>query len=100
MAWAAYGYFHFTNKSFHEDSPTRKNETIALVDILNIEYKDYGVAQTIQLGQSTKQIIIGTLDGDFTPNQAKRFFKKYDLLIHQPNTEKGFSVGLFEELIC
>ena len=37
------------------------------------------------------------LGGDFTPTQAKRFFEKYDILIHQPNTESGFSATLFGE---
>ena len=36
------------------------------------------------------------LGGDFTPTQAKRFFEKYDILIHQPNTESGFSATLFQ----
>ena len=35
------------------------------------------------------------LGGDFTPTQAKRFFERYDLLIHQPNTESGFSATFF-----
>ncbi|MDY5950466.1 MAG: hypothetical protein SPJ16_04650, partial [Helicobacter sp.] len=37
------------------------------------------------------------LGGDMTPTQAKRFFDKYDMLIHQPNTESGFSATLFGE---
>ncbi len=28
------------------------------------------------------------LDGKFAPFQTKRFFERYDLLIHQPNTNK------------
>ncbi|OCR07400.1 hypothetical protein [Helicobacter pullorum] len=32
---------------------------------------------------------------DFTPTQTQRFFEKYDILIHQPNTESGFSATLF-----
>ncbi len=31
-----------------------------------------------------------------SPLQAKRFFERYDLLIHQPNTESGFSATLFQ----
>ena len=47
-------------------------------DILNIEYNSL-------------------FSGDFSPTQAKRFFSRYDLLIHQPNTESGFSATLFGE---
>ena len=32
---------------------------------------------------------------DFTPTQTQRFFEKYDVLIHQPNTHSGFSATLF-----
>ena len=31
-----------------------------------------------------------------SPFQAKKFFERYDLLIHQPNTESGFSATLFQ----
>ena len=31
------------------------------------------------------------------PLQSKRFFEKYDLLKHCPNTESGFSATLFGE---
>ena len=31
---------------------------------------------------------------DFTPTQTQRFFEKYDILIHQPNTHSGFSATL------
>lgn len=34
---------------------------------------------------------------DFTPTQTQRFFEKYDILIHQPNTHSGFSATLFGE---
>ncbi|WP_233706004.1 hypothetical protein [Helicobacter bilis] len=36
------------------------------------------------------------LKGNFTPTQTKRFFERYELLIHQPNTESGFSATLFQ----
>ena len=42
------------------------------------------------------EIKAGTLKGDMTPTQAKKFFEKYDILIHQPNTESGFSATLFQ----
>ena len=32
---------------------------------------------------------------DFTPTQTQRFFEKYDILIHQPNADSGFSTTLF-----
>ncbi|RDU58730.1 hypothetical protein CQA53_11970, partial [Helicobacter didelphidarum] len=35
--------------------------------------------------------------GEFSPNQAKRFFERYDLLLHQPNTDSGFSATLFQD---
>lgn len=38
----------------------------------------------------------GTLKGDFTPLQTKQFFERYDILIHQPNTDSGFSATLFQ----
>ncbi len=36
------------------------------------------------------------LNGDMSPTQAKRFFEKYELLNHQPNTSSGFSATLFQ----
>ncbi|TLD91468.1 hypothetical protein LS80_011230, partial [Helicobacter trogontum] len=42
------------------------------------------------------EIKVGKLDGDMTPTQVKRFLNKYDILIHQPNTESGFSATLFQ----
>ena len=32
---------------------------------------------------------------DSTPTQTQRFFEKYNILIHQPNTHSGFSATLF-----
>ncbi|RDU59980.1 hypothetical protein CQA53_11130 [Helicobacter didelphidarum] len=40
---------------------------------------------------------VGTLKGEFSPLQAKHFFERYDLLLHQPNTDSGFSATLFGE---
>ncbi|WP_081003247.1 hypothetical protein [Helicobacter pullorum] len=34
---------------------------------------------------------------DFTPTQTQRFFEKYNILIHQPNTHSGFSATLFSD---
>ena len=36
------------------------------------------------------------LNGEFGVLQAKHFFEKYELLLHQPNTETGFSATLFQ----
>ncbi|WP_238699678.1 hypothetical protein [Helicobacter trogontum] len=47
--------------------------------------------------QTKKKEKLGKLSGDFTPTQTQRFFSRYDLLIHQSNTESGFSATLFGE---
>ena len=101
LAWASYGYFHLADKDYKPEGWWNKDrerleqfakqynnpkttevelESIrpTYIDILNVEYNSF-------------------LDGDFTPLQAKRFFSRYDLLIHQPNTESGFSATLFGE---
>ena len=36
------------------------------------------------------------LNGEFGEIQAKRFFEKYDLIEHCPNTDSGFSATLFQ----
>ncbi|WP_027338434.1 lipase family protein [Helicobacter bilis] len=89
LAWAAYGYFHFANPDYKPDGWWNKdkkklddfiknNKRIPTPsDILNIEYNSL-------------------FSGDFTPLQAQRFFSRYDLLVHQPNTESGFSATLFQ----
>ncbi|WP_238699694.1 hypothetical protein [Helicobacter trogontum] len=97
LAMASYGYFHLTDKTCkHNDKDEKRlkefrelkakalgkdiDESIypTYIDILNIEYNSF-------------------LGGDFTPTQTQRFFSRYDLLIHQPNTESGFSATLFGE---
>ena len=93
LAWAAYGYFDLIGKKFahKKEYGNRTNTKITLHDILDITYKNY---------RNTRQHIFVTqayLNGDFTPTQAKRFFERYDLLIHQPNTHSGFSATLFGE---
>ncbi len=100
LAWASYGYFHLVDKDYKPEGWWNKDrerleqfakqynnpkatevelESIrpTYIDILNIEYNSF-------------------FDGDFSPLQAKRFFEKYDLLIHQPNTKSGFSATLFQ----
>ena len=97
LAMASYGYFHLTDKTYkHNDKDEKRlkefrelkakalgkdiDESIypTYIDILNIEYNSF-------------------LGGDMTPTQTQRFFSRYDLLIHQPNTESGLSATLFGE---
>ena len=110
LAWAAYGYFHLANPNydFNKDEidkerlkefrETIKKDNTAFPtpsDILNIEHKYFRDEKTEKLknGFFDKHF----LGGDFTPLQAKNFFERYDLLIHQPNTDSGFSATLFGE---
>ena len=96
LAWASYGYFDLVGKKFDikderiKNSPRIDNLTITQTDILDSTYKDYEV-------KDTGWIFDDKLKGDFTPTQAQRFFERYDLLIHQPNTNSGFSATLFGE---
>ncbi len=109
LAWAAYGYYHLAttskNQSFielkKENSQIDSDENfiekeITLIDIMDSTYKNYE-AHCFNPPQTKKKEKIGKLDGDMTPTQAKRFFERYDILIHQPNTESGFSATLFGE---
>ena len=92
LAWASYGYFHLIGKKFDDKrNKTKENRIIALADILDYTYKGYVTSD------HTTLINPEELKGDFTPTQAKRFFKKYDLLEHQHNTNSGFSATLFGE---
>ncbi|EEO24913.1 MULTISPECIES: hypothetical protein [Helicobacter] len=92
LAWAAYGYFDLIGKKFahKKEYGNRTNTKITLHDILDITYKNYET-------QDSTFFNTENLNGDFTPTQAKRFFERYDLLIHQPNTHSGFSATLFGE---
>ncbi|TLD89537.1 hypothetical protein LS66_004305 [Helicobacter sp. MIT 03-1614] len=90
LAWAAYGYFHLANPNYkpHElDKDGKKLKQFREIegynnpsysDILNLNYKSI-------------------FKGDFSPTQSKRFFEKYDLLKHCPNTNSGFSATLFKD---
>ncbi len=93
LAQASYGYFHLKGKKFEEEAVEKLNRkdtpTIALTDILNMDYKDYETSDSTFFNTYE-------LNGDFTPTQAKRFFERYDLLKHCPNTESGFSATLFQ----
>ena len=59
-------------------------------------FADYEVYKP-QLSPKFKPNKVGTLKGDFTPTQAKRFFERYELIHHIPNTLSGFSATLFGE---
>ena len=93
LAMAAYGYFHLVGKIFDDEAlkllNRKENPQITLNDILDSTYKGYKTPNH-KLGNPEE------LDGDMTPTQAKRFFERYDILIHQPNTESGFSATLFQ----
>ncbi|MDD7296112.1 hypothetical protein [Helicobacter bilis] len=93
LAQAAYGYFHLVGKKFKDDEQypdDKADKPITLHDILDSTYKGYKTPNH-KLGNPEE------LDGDMTPNQTQRFFSCYDLLIHQANTESGFSATLFGE---
>ncbi|RDU60893.1 hypothetical protein CQA53_10590, partial [Helicobacter didelphidarum] len=67
---------------------------ITPADILDITYKYY----LDDNGKPKNGLLDDKLfDGDFSPLQAKRFFERYDLLEHCPNTDSGFSATLFGE---
>ena len=111
LAWAAYGYFHLANpkydfnkneidkKRLKEFREITNDETQSLyptpADILNMEYKYFKDKKTGKLKDGLFDDDF--LGSDFTPTQAKRFFERYDILIHQPNTLSGFSATLFGE---
>ena len=106
LAWAAYGYYDLmTNKSndfytkVENDESKQDNnsfrKSILIQDIMDITYKNYEVYQYDTFLH--REIKVGTLEGDFSPTQAKNFFEKYELLIHQPNTSNGFSATLFQD---
>ena len=96
LAWAAYGYYDLIGKKIKDDEKygDKRNKPITLHNILDSAYNGY-----IVMGKDRwEQVIeLGTIKGDFSPLQAKRFFSRYDLLIHQPNTKSGFSATLFSE---
>lgn len=79
LAWAAYGYFDYIGSRFDKD----KDKFVSAENVLDIQYKDSKIIDE-------KGFKLGTLEGDMSPTQAQNFFKRYDLLIHQPNTSSGF----------
>ena len=109
LAWAAYGYYDLmtsdTNQLFvvlkdeKGEDKTDSNgnpvtQEITLIDIMDSNYVEHNVVGKDKWDKDFETV--GTLKGDMTPTQAKRFFSRYDLLIHQPNTESGFSATLFQ----
>lgn len=100
LSWAAYGYFDLIGKRFNKkilkDIDRESTPIITQADILDITYNKH-IAVELNPHKQDDEIKIGKLKGDFTPTQAKRFFEKYDILIHQPNTESGFSATLLEK---
>ena len=122
LAMAAYGYFHLANPKydFNKDNTDKRrlkyfrdikrdelikqnpnttdqelqNTYPTHSDILNIEYKYFKDKNDKPQDSWYHKHFLG---GDFTPTQTQRFFSRYDLLIHQPNTESGFSATLFGE---
>ena len=102
LAMAAYGYFHLEtsekNPTFINVKDNKEQEIqkeISLTDILDMTYKDYKVYIPSRL-PTLKPDKVGTLNGDFTPTQAKNFFEHYELLEYCPNTDSGFSATLFQ----
>ena len=109
LAMAAYGYFHLADSKydFNKDNTDterleyfrelKDDKTQSLfptpTDILNIEYKYFKDENDKPQDSWYHKHFLG---GDMTPTQAKQFFDKYDMLIHQPNTESGFSATLFQ----
>ncbi|WP_425531750.1 hypothetical protein [Helicobacter mastomyrinus] len=114
LAWAAYGYFDkvlVVNRQIKEIKElTAQNKKLFLdlesikdsiehFKLENITYENT-LDKTYQKHFDKKSGKIGTktfLGGDFSPLQSKSFFERYDLLIHQPSTESGFSATLFGE---
>ncbi|TLD94147.1 hypothetical protein LS80_010385 [Helicobacter trogontum] len=98
LAQASYGYFHLIGKKIKNEKKygDKKNKPITQTDILDLTYNKH-IAVKSNPHKPDDEIKVGKLDGDMTPTQAKRFFSRYDLLIHQPNTESGFSATLFGE---
>ena len=106
LAQAAYGYYDLmtsdTNPLFiklkNENSQANSNEDFSkkettLIDIMDSSYKNYEVY--FFNPKTKKEEKVGTLKGEFTPTQAKRFFERYELIHHIPNTLSGFSATIF-----
>ena len=78
---------------------------VALTDIMDNTYKDYEIySPPLPSLPNLKPEKIGTLNGDMSPTQVKRFFDKYDLLDFYPKFDtknnkqkKGFHACLFQD---
>ena len=102
LAWSAYGYFDLIGKRFDKkilkDIDRESTPIITQTDILDSTYKGYKIyAPPLPSLPNLKPEKIGTLNGDFSPTQAKKFFEKYELLNHQHNTTSGLSATLFQD---
>ena len=117
LAWAAYGYYDLmtsdTNQLFvvlkdekgedkTDSSGNPVTQEITLTDIMDSNYVEHNVVGKDKWGKDFETV--GTLNGDFTPTQAKRFFDKYDLLDFYPKfdtknnkQQEGFHACLFAE---
>ena len=82
-----------------------KEMEVTLEHIVNKKYQEQEVLVNFEkddsifaeMKNSAKEVFnFDKLNGEFGEIQAKRFFERYDLLIHQPNTESGFSATLFQ----
>ncbi|WP_027338481.1 hypothetical protein [Helicobacter bilis] len=95
------------NKIKDEKYPRGYKEIeVTLEHIVNKKYQGQGVLINLQQGDdiftemknSAKEVFnFDKLNGEFGEIQTQRFFERYDLLIHQPNTESGFSATLLSE---
>ena len=111
LAMVSYGFFHLADKSYnHNDKDEKRlkefrelkakalgkeiDESIypTYTDILDITYKYYLDDNDKPKDSWYHKHFLG---GDFSPLQAQRFFQRYDLLKHCPNTNSGFSATLF-----
>ena len=117
LAMAAYGYYDLmtndTNQLFivlkdekgKDRIDSNKNpitKEITLTDIMDSNYAEHNVVGKDKWGKDFKKV--GTLKGDMTPTQVKRFFDKYDLLDFYPKfdnknnkQQKGFHACLFQD---
>ena len=85
LAQATYGYFHLAEKKFKnkKEYGDKANKPVTLQDILDSTYYGSDIYSP-PLSEKFKPKKIGTLKGDMTPTQSKRFFDKYDLLDFYP----------------
>ena len=101
LSWAAYGYFDLIGKRFNKkilkDIDRESTPIITQADILDITYNKH-IAVELNPHKQDDEIKIGTLKGEFTPTQAKRFSERYELIHHIPNTLSGFSATIFYDI--